>query len=86
MRVTFVIKPVHFVNLSRLMIAPEHEKVLRVFDFVGEQKHYSFKRHLSTVNIIAEKQVIGRRWESTVLEEPHQVKKLTMNVANNVNR
>ncbi len=68
------------------MITPEHEEVLRVLDFIGEQKHYSFKGHLSTVNIISQKQVIGRRWKSTVLEESHQVKKMTMNVTNNVNR
>ena len=63
------------------MISSQQEKVLRILNLVAQQKADSLNRLLSTVDVVAEEQVVGLRRESTVLEDAEQVIVLSMHVA-----
>ena len=63
------------------MVAPQHEEVLRVLDFVGEQETDSLQGLLAAVDVISKEQVVGFWWETTVFEEPKKVIVLAMDIA-----
>lgn len=65
------------------MIAPQQEKVLWVFDFVGQQQADRLQRLFASVHVVAQEQVVGLRGESTVLEQPQQICVLTVDVTAN---
>lgn len=71
---------VYPINTGTLVIAPQQEKVLRVFDFVGQQQTDRLERLLAPVHVVAEEQVVGLRREPTVLEQPQQVCVLAVDV------
>ena len=52
------------------MIAAQQEKVLRVLDFVAQEKANCFNRLLAAINIVTKEQIVGLRRESAVLEDP----------------
>lgn len=62
------------------MIAPKQEEVLGVFDLVSQQEADGLKRLLPSVHIIAQKEIVRLRGETTVLEQPQQVSVLTMDI------
>lgn len=62
------------------MIAPQQEKVLWVFDFVGQQQADRLQRLFASVHVVAQEQVVGLRGESSVLEQPQQICVLTVDV------
>lgn len=66
------------------MIAPEHEKVFRVLDFIAEQKENGFKGHLPSIDIISQEQVISSRWKAAFFKDFHQIKELSMNVTGDI--
>lgn len=55
----FIVKAINSVDSSTFMVTSQEEEVLRIFDFVGEQKTDNFKRLLSTINIVSEKQIVS---------------------------
>lgn len=63
------------------MITPEQEEVLRVLDLISEHKRNTLNRLFSSINIIAEEQIILIARVATVFEELNQVRKLPVNVA-----
>lgn len=63
------------------MVAAKNEEIFRVFDLVGQQKADCLKRLLSTINVVAEEEIVCFGWESTVLEKAKQIVVLPMNVA-----
>lgn len=77
----FVVEAVDTVDRSALVVAAKDEEVLGVFDLVSEQKADSLKRLLASVHVIAEEEIVGLRWESTVFEKPEEIVILTVNVA-----
>ena len=62
------------------MVSPQQEEVLRVFDFVGQQKTDGFQRLLPPVHIVSQKQVVALRREAPILKKPQQVIVLPMDV------
>lgn len=79
--VTFVIKSINPVNGRAFVIAPEQEEVLRVLDLISEHEGNTLNRLFSSINIIAEEQIILIARVATVFEELNQVGKLAVNVA-----
>lgn len=65
------------------MISTEEEEILRIFYFVCKQKADCLKALFSTVHIIAKKQIIGLRWESSIFKKSQKITILTMNVTCN---
>ena len=63
------------------MITPEQEEVLRVLDLISEHKRNTLNRLFSSINIIAEEQIILIARVATVFKELNQVGKLAVNVA-----
>lgn len=78
---TLVIKAIEFVNLSWLVISSEEEKVLRVFNLVGQQKHNGFDRLLASIYIIPKEKIIFLGWEPPIIEYLKKILKLAMYVA-----
>jgi hypothetical protein len=67
---TFVIKSVYAVNTSALVVTTKDEEVLGVFYLIRQQETDRFQRLLSSVNIVAQKQIIGLGRETTVFKQP----------------
>lgn len=63
------------------MIASEDEEVLRILDLVCKEQADSLQTLLSTINVVAEEQVIGSRREAAILEEAKEVVVLTVDIA-----
>ena len=78
MILTLVVEAVDPVDAGALVVAPEEEEVLRVFDFVGQEQADGLETLLAAVNVVAEEEV-GR--EAAVLEKAEQVRVLAVDVA-----
>lgn len=66
---TFIVEAIYPVNRGAFVIAPEEEKVLRVFYLVGEEKADRLEGHLPTVNVVSQEEVVRVGREATILEE-----------------
>lgn len=62
------------------MIAAQQEEVLRVFDLVGEQQTDRLQRLLSSVDVVAQEEVVSLGREAAVLKQTQQISVLTVNV------
>lgn len=76
-----VVEAVDPVYARALVVASQQEKVLWIFDFVGEQQTNGLQRLLAPVHVVAQEQVVGLWRESSVLEQSQQVCVLPVNVA-----
>lgn len=83
---TFVVETVDPVDGGALVVAPEDEEVLWVFDFVGEEEADGFEALLAPVDVVAQEEVVGIGREPAVLEQTQQVIVLPVNVACRVGR
>lgn len=66
------------------MISPNQEEILRVPDFITKQKEDGFEGHFSPIDIISKKQIIWIGRKPAQPEQFHQIKKLPVDVANDV--
>ena len=64
----FVVETIDTVDLTALVVASQEEEVLLELDFVGKEQNDGLKRVLAAIDIVAEEQVVGLRWEPTILE------------------
>lgn len=62
------------------MVASEEEEVVGEFDLECEEEAYGFDALLSSVDIVAEEEVVRARWEAPVLEQPEEVVVLAVDV------
>lgn len=79
-----VVEAVDAVDRGAFVVTTEDEEVLWVFDLVRKQEADRLQRLLSSVDIVAQEQVVGFRWESTVFEEPQEIVILTVDIAANL--
>lgn len=77
---TLVIEAVDAVDGGTLVVAPQQEEVLGVFDLVGQQEADGLQRLFPSVHVVAQEQVVTLGRETAVLEEPQQIVVLTVNV------
>ncbi len=63
-----IVKAINSVDLGTLVVSSQQEEVLRVLDFVAEQKTDCFNGLLSSIDVIAQEEIVGLGWESSVLE------------------
>lgn len=68
------------------MVTPEQEKVFRVLDLVTKEQQDGLKTHPPTINIVAQKQEIGRGRESTHLKESQQIRVLAVYIPHDLDR
>lgn len=62
------------------MVAPEQEKVLWVFDLVGQQKADGFQGLFPSVHVVSQEKVIGLRRETAILKQPQEICVLAVDV------
>lgn len=67
---TLVIEPIDAVDGSTLMVAPEQEKVLWIFDLVGQEKADCFQGLFPSVHIVTQEKVVCLWREATILKQP----------------
>ena len=65
------------------MVAAKDEEVLRVLDFVSQEQTDGLERLLSSIHIVAEKDVVGFGGESAVFKQTEEVVVLTVDVTAN---
>ena len=63
------------------MVAPQHEKVLGILNFVGEQQTNRFNGLFASVDVVPQKQIVRLPGEASVFEQLYQVGELPMDVA-----
>jgi len=75
-----VVEAVDAVDGGALVVAPQQEEVVRVPDLVRQQQADGLDALLPAVHVVAEEQVVGRRRQAAVLEQPQQVRELPVDV------
>lgn len=75
-----IVETVDTVDGGTLVVAAQDEEVLGVLDLVGQEKADGLEGLLATVDVVTEEEVVGLRWEATVLEETEEVVVLAVNV------
>ena len=80
MRRTLVVEPVDAVDARAFVVASQQEEVLGVFDFVREQQTDRLKRLLPTIDVVAEKQVVGVGRKAAIFKKTQQVVVLPVDV------
>lgn len=68
-----VVEAVYPVDGGALVVAAQQKEVLRVLDLVGQQQADGLQRLLPSVDVVAQEQVIGLRWETAVLKQTQKV-------------
>jgi hypothetical protein len=63
------------------VVSPQQEERLWILDFVSQQQADGLHALFASVHIVPQKEVVGVRWEASILEDTQQVVELTMNVA-----
>lgn len=69
MLLTLIVEPVYPVDAGALMVAPQQEEVFRILDLVSQEETDCFQRLFTSINVIAQEQVVRFWWETTVLKE-----------------
>lgn len=77
---TLVIEAVYPVDGGALVVPPQQEEVLGVFNLVGQEQADGLQRLLPSVHIVSQKQVVTFRGVSAVLKQPEQVVVLTVDI------
>ena len=77
---TLIVEPINAINGSTLMVAPEQEEVLWVFDLVGQQKADGFQGLLPSVHVVTQEKVVCLWGEATILKQPQQICVLPMDI------
>lgn len=54
-----VVETVDSIDSGALVVAAQEEKVLRVFDLVGEEEADDFEGLLAAIDIVTEKEIVG---------------------------
>ena len=62
-------------------MVPKKEEIFRIFDLVGQQEADGLEALLSSVDVVAQEQVVRLGGEAAVLEQAEQVRVLTVDVA-----
>ena len=78
---TLVEEAVDSVDGSALVVSSEQEEVVRVFNFVCQEKADRFDALLTSINIISEEQVVALGWEPSVVEQAQEILVLSVNIA-----
>ena len=63
------------------MIASQDEEVVWVLNLEGQEKANNFQTLFPSVDVISQKQVVGFRRKSSVLEQSEEIVILPMNVS-----
>lgn len=63
------------------MVAAQQKEILRILDLVCEQQANRFQRLFPTIDIVAQKQIIGLWREAAVLEQSQEIIVLAVNVS-----
>lgn len=65
---TLVVEAINLIDGGTFMVSSEEKEVVRVFDPVGEEEADRCYALLSSIDIIAEEEVVGARREASLLE------------------
>jgi hypothetical protein len=63
------------------VVSPQQEEWLWILDFVSQQQANGLHALFAPVHVVPQKEVVGVRWEASILEDAQQVIELTVNVA-----
>lgn len=62
------------------MVSAENEKVLGVFNLVGEEKADGFEGLFAPIDIVTQEEVVGLWREATVFKQSQQIIILAVNI------
>lgn len=76
-----VVEAVDAVDGSALMVSTQEEEVVGVFDLVSQEEWYGFDALFSSVDVVAEEEVVGVWRETAVFEQAEEVWVLPVDVS-----
>lgn len=80
LQLTLIVETVDAVDGSTLVVAPEQEEVLWVFDLVGQQKADGFQGLFPSVHVVTQEQVVCLWRETPILKQPQKICVLPVDV------
>lgn len=80
-----IVESIDSIDGGTFVVSSQEEEVLRILDLVSQEQANSLKGLLASVHIIAEEEVIGVGWETSVLEQSQQIVVLTVNITADLN-
>ena len=78
--ITFIIEAVDAVDTGALVVASQHEEILRIFDLVGQHEADRLHWLFSSVHIVSQEQIVRVSRKSGILEQFDEVRVLSMDV------
>ena len=79
-----IVEPIYPRDVGALMIAAKKKEVFRELELVAEQEKDRLQTLLPAVDIVAQKQVVGRRGKSAHLKHADEIGVLSMHVAHDL--
>ena len=79
--VTFVVEAINTVNTGALVVAPQHEEILGVLDFVCQHEADGLDGLFPPVNVVAQEEVVCVPREPCVFEKFDEIGILSVDVA-----
>lgn len=77
---TLIVETIDAIDWGTFMVTPEQKEVLRIFDFIGQQKADGLEWLFAPIHIVPKEQVITFRRIATIFKEPQQIIVLSMDV------
>ena len=62
------------------MVPSQQEEILGMLDLVGQQQADALNRLFSSINIVAQEEVVGIAWETSIFKEFDKVGELAMDI------
>lgn len=82
----FVVKAIDLCDAGTLVVATQEKNVFRVADFKAEQEQKGLDRLLASVDVVTQEKVVCCGWHATQLKDSHEVAKLAVNIADDLDR
>lgn len=79
-----VVEAINAVDGGALVVAAQDEEVFGILDLVCEQEANGLERLLTTVDIVAEEEVVSLGREAAILEETEEIIVLAVDIAANL--
>mmetsp|Transcript_42357 Transcript_42357/g.85198 ORF Transcript_42357/g.85198 Transcript_42357/m.85198 type:complete len:244 (-) Transcript_42357:93-824(-) len=78
-----VVEPVHLCDLTALVVSAGEGDAVRVPNLECNEKEDAIQRVVSSVHVVAEEEIVVKRWSSSYLKQLEQVEELPMHIAHN---
>ena len=81
-----VVEPIHLSDLARFVVSTKNGDAVLIAHFESDKEGHSLDGIVSTIDVVAHKEIVGIRRVAADAEQLHQVVKLAVDITANGNR